>query len=124
MDYGERETVVISGTKFCVWLWIGMIVFGATALHAEEFGRLFFNAAERKAMNEKRASPKPKPIASVPKKEGVEPEVKTSAEVRESVRLLEPKITGKVIRSSGNNTIWVNHAPNYLPNSPRRPSGN
>ncbi len=111
MDYSEREIVVIS--RIVLWLWLGTIVFVTPALNAEELGRLFFNGAERKAMNEKRLPPKLKPIASVTQKESAEPKVKASAEVSESVRIPDPKITGKVIRSSGNNTVWLNRYPQY-----------
>lgn len=111
MDYREREIVVIS--RILVWLWLGTIVFGTPALSAEELGRLFFNAAERKAMNEKRLSSNAKPNSSVAKIESSPREAKYPAEESESVRLPDPKITGKVIRSSGNNTIWLNHFPQY-----------
>lgn len=97
----------------CVWIAVGIITCGAPVANSEELGRLFFDAAERQAMNDKRLSPKPKPIASVTKKESPAPEPKEQAEVTESVRLRAPKITGKVIRSSGNNTLWVNQYPQY-----------
>jgi hypothetical protein len=113
MDYREREIVVISRTH--VWLWLGAIVLGTPALSAEELERLFFTSAERKAMNEKRVSPAQKPLTGTLKNENPEPEPEAQAEVTESVRLRTPKITGKVIRSSGNDTIWFNQTPNYLP---------
>lgn len=87
--------------------------------NAEQLGRLFFSDAERKALNEKRLSAKIKPTARIEKKDATAPDAETSTEVSESVRLPEPKITGKVIRSSGNDTVWLNHSPNYLPKSPR-----
>jgi hypothetical protein len=91
-------------------------------MNAAELGRLFFSPAERKAMNEKRLSPTFKPVARAIKSNRSEPDAEDSAEVSESVRLPEPKITGKVTRSSGNNTIWINHSPNYLPSAARPPS--
>jgi hypothetical protein len=113
MDYREREIVVIRRVIAYALLSGEMVLMGMAPLNAAELGRLFFSAAERKAMNEKRALPPPKPIATVAKKESVESDVKESAEAGESVRLPNPKMTGKVIRSSGNNTIWLNQYPQY-----------
>ena len=113
MDYREREIVVMGRVLIWASLWLGIMLMGISTLNAEELSRLFFSPAERKAMNERRAAPPPKPIASAAKKESVETDVKASAEVGESVRLPNPKITGKVIRSSGNNTIWFNQYPQY-----------
>ena len=113
MDYREREIVVIRRVIAYALLSGEMVLRGMAPLNAAELGRLFFSAAERKAMNEKRALPPLKPIATVAKKESVESDVKESAEASESVRLPNPKMTGKVIRSSGNNTIWFNQYPQY-----------
>ncbi|MEO5860929.1 MAG: hypothetical protein ABIW48_00500 [Burkholderiales bacterium] len=121
MDYRERENVVVI-FRIDMWLWLATIAFGTTVLPAEELGRLFFNAAERKAMNEKRLPPNPKPIASVAKRESPAREAKAPGEESESVRLPDPKITGKVLRSSGNNTIWLNHYPQYKRASKRSTS--
>lgn len=81
---------------------------------AEDLGRLFFSADERRILNQKRSAPSqetsreavPKPVANL--------------EPAESVQLAPPKITGRVVRSSGNNTVWVNETPNYLRKSPVR----
>lgn len=124
MDYRQREIVVICRFHVSALLWIGITMIGISTLNAEELSRLFFSPAERKAMNERRTLPPPKPIASAARKESVEPDVKASAEVGESVRLPNPKITGKVIRSSGNDTIWFNQSPNYFPQRSRPPSRN
>jgi hypothetical protein len=113
MDYCERKIVLIHRFRVFASLWVGIMLVSIPSLHADELGRLFFSPAERKAMNERRASPPPKPIANAPKKESVEPDVQESTEAGESVRLPNPKMTGKVIRSSGNNTIWFNQYPQY-----------
>lgn len=104
---------MISRVFIYVLLWAEMLLCGASALNAEELGRLFFSSAERKAMNENPVSAAPKSVVAVTQKENPAPEPKASAEVSKSVRLPALKVTGKVIRSSGNNTIWVNHSPQY-----------
>jgi hypothetical protein len=79
---------------------------------AEELGRLFFTPQERQALNAKRElGAKPAVVAAVPG-EGPGP-VEDAREEPESVIVPEPSVTGFVIRSSGNNTVWVNQRPNY-----------
>jgi hypothetical protein len=109
----EREIFVTLWRKPLLWTGIALLAWSAPALSADELGRLFFNATERRAMDEKRRAPKPPPVASTIKNPIAEPEPKPQADITESVPLREPKITGQVIRSSGNNTIWVNHYPQY-----------
>jgi hypothetical protein len=120
MGHRERKIFVTSGNKKYLGVGLFLLAGSAPALCSDDLGRLFFNATERQALNEKRRAPKPQPVASTMKNPIPEPEPKPQADITESVPLREPKITGQVIRSSGNNTIWVNHAPNYLPNSSRR----
>ena len=88
------------------------------AAQAEELGRLFFSADERRVLNQKRALPAPDVAReALPKQE-----LAASDEPTESVPLPPPKVTGRVTRSSGNDTVWMNHSPNYLPTTRRRPS--
>jgi hypothetical protein len=113
MDYREREIVVIHRIVACALLSATIALMGASALNAAELGRLFFSPAERKAMNERRAAPQPKAIASSVKNKTVVADVQDESKINESVPLPNPKMTGKVIRSSGNNTIWFNQYPQY-----------
>ena len=93
--------------------WLLGIVVPASDLRAEELGRLFFDAKQRMTLDEKRKTETVKGstaqlITWKPELDGALPD----AEVQ-SVPLPEPRITGKVIRSSGNNTVWINHYPQY-----------
>ena len=79
------------------------------AAEAEELGRLFFSAEERWVLNQKRALPAPDLAReTLPKQE-----LAASDEPTESVPLPAPKVTGRVTRSSGNDTVWMNHQPQY-----------
>ena len=78
---------------------------------ADELGRLFFSAEERQILNQKRIAPiREAKLESVPKADS---EPTAALAPAESVPLPPPKITGQVLRSSGNNTIWMNHFPQY-----------
>ncbi len=82
---------------------------GMPAAPAEELGRLFFRADERRVLNQKRALPAPYVAReALPKQE-----LAASDEPTESVPLPPPKVTGRVTRSSGNDTVWMNHHPQY-----------
>ncbi len=79
------------------------------AAQAEELGRLFFGAEERRVLNQKRALPAPDLAQeALPKQEPA-----AGDEPTESVPLPPPKVTGRVTRSSGNDTVWINHHPQY-----------
>jgi hypothetical protein len=123
MGHREREIFVKSSYKKCMAIGLYVIAWGAPAIGSDQLARLFFNTTERQAMNEKRRMPKHQTpaVANSMKNPSAETESKTQDDVTESVEPRPPKITGQVIRSSGNNTVWINHAPNYLPNSTRRP---
>jgi hypothetical protein len=106
----------IRAFKLVAWL---VILSGfAQQTSADELGRLFFSAEERRLLDQKRTTP-----SQVSSKESM-PKLKTEStaklEPAESVLLAPPTITGRVIRSSGNNTIWFNETPNYRRNSTNR----
>ena len=84
------------------------------AAQAEELGRLFFSADERRALNQKRALPAPDLAREALSKQ----ELAASDEPTESVPLPPPKVTGRVTRSSGNDTVWMNHHPQYKRGKP------
>ncbi len=86
-----------------------LLATGIPDAQADELGRLFFSAEERRLLNQKRVLPAPDLAREALSKQ----ELVASAKVMESVTLPEPKVTGKVIRSSGNNTVWMNHRPQY-----------
>ena len=84
------------------------------AAQAEELGRLFFSADERRVLNQKRALPAPDLAReALPKQE-----LAAGDEPTESVPLPPPKVTGRVTRSSGNDTVWMNHHPQYKRGKP------
>ncbi len=80
---------------------------------AQELGRLFFDATQRATLDEKRKTQTVKGAAGQVITRKPESDDRSSDAEPQSVRLPEPRITGKVIRSSGNNTVWINHHPNY-----------
>ena len=86
-----------------------LLVTRIPAAQAEELGRLFFSADERRVLNQKRALPAPDLAReALPKQE-----LAAGDEPTESVPLPPPKVTGRVTRSSGNDTVWMNHHPQY-----------
>ena len=91
-----------------------LLATGIPAAQAEELGRLFFSAVERQVLNQKRSLPAPD------KTDGSLPTQKPAAsfDSMESVPLPAPKVTGRVTRSSGNDTVWINHQPQYKRGKP------
>jgi hypothetical protein len=99
------------------------------AADAAPLGKLFFTPQEREAL----ATP-PKPIqaqTSIPAPTAARPTgtpmdsggaTKTKAvATKPAPGSKQPeRITGFVLRSSGNNTVWVNHAPRYGASIPRK----
>ena len=107
MDYGEGKNIV---NRFIVLAWlIVSLISGPTG--AEEIGRLFFSAEQRQILQQQRAAPLPLPPPETPAK--AKSAVTAKQEPAESVPVTPPKITGKVLRSSGNNTVWLDHKPQY-----------
>ena len=82
---------------------------GISTATAAELGRLFFSAQERQLLNQKRALPAP----DLARESLAKQERSASPELMESVPLPPPKVTGRVTRSSGNDTVWINHHPQY-----------
>ncbi len=91
-----------------------LLVTRIPAAQAEELGRLFFSADERRLLNQKRALPAP----DVARKALSKQELAAGDESTESVPLPPPKVTGRVTRSSGNDTVWMNHQPQYKRGKP------
>jgi hypothetical protein len=119
MDNGEGKIVVRQIANKCFLFTALVLVMIAPVTHSEELARLFFSAPERQALSQKRLAP-PKSVSTKSQTE-IAADANANEDVSESVVLPPPKITGRVVRSSGNNTIWVNHSPNYVINhSPRR----
>lgn len=106
MDYRERKNIVIKIIASML-----LLCSFAAITNAEEIGRLFFSADERRVMNQKRSEPIRQKQRDVAQKSSAE--LAGEIEPTESVPLPPPKITGQVIRSSGHNTVWVNHFPQY-----------
>lgn len=77
----------------------------------DELGRLFFDVKQRVALDEKRKKQNTKGITT----SIASGDIEASNEELEtqSVPLPTPRITGKVVRSSGNNTVWINQYPHY-----------
>ena len=91
------------------WTLLLLLLLAFPSVIAEELGRLFFSAVERQVLNQKRSLPAPdKTAGSLPIQKPA-----ASFDSMESVPLPAPKVTGQVTRSSGNNTVWVNHHPQY-----------
>ena len=111
MGHPEGDRDVKRNALLISWL-LGIVV-PASDLRAEELGRLFFDAKQRTTLDEKRKMEKVKGSTAqlVTRKPELD-EVLSNTEVQ-SVRLPEPRITGRVTRSSGNNTVWINHYPQY-----------
>ena len=99
------------------WALLLLLLLVFPSVIAEELGRLFFSAEERQVLNQKRSLPAPDLAREALSKQ----ELVASDEPTESVRLPPPKVTGRVTRSSGNDTVWINHSPNYVPTTRRRP---
>ena len=78
---------------------------------ADELGRLFFSEKERQTLNQERSNPAR--VASRDADPKVQSDASANLEPSESVPLPPRTITGRVLRSSGNNTDWVNHFPQY-----------
>ena len=91
-----------------------LLATGIPAAQAEELGRLFFSADERRVLNQKRALPAP----DLARESLLKQELAASDEPTESVPLPPPKVTGRVTRSSGNDTVWMNHHPQYKRGKP------
>ena len=91
-----------------------LLATGIPAAQAEELGRLFFSADERRVLNQKRALPVP----DLARESLLKQERAASGEPTESVPLPPPKVTGRVTRSSGNDTVWMNHQPQYKRGKP------
>jgi hypothetical protein len=98
--------------QYCRSLQI-LILLAILPAAAEDLGRLFFNAQERQVLNQKRALVATNTQdVSIPKT-STALEANASLEAKELVPLTLLKVTGQVVRSSGNNTIWINHSPHY-----------
>ena len=96
-----------------VFFLVALLMNSTPVKAADELGRLFFDAKQRAGLDEKRKLQKTKGFhASSVSPEG---EQSQSTGEMESVVIPEPRVTGKVTRSSGNNTVWINHHPNYKP---------
>ena len=111
MAHTEGEWRVIR-TVFLLTTLMGILTPAPSAI-AEELGRLFFDAQQRATLDDKRGAQKVTGAASKlltrnPELDAVLPDTET-----QSMHLPEPRITGKVTRSSGNNTVWINHYPQY-----------
>ena len=108
MDIGEGKIIVKRWSQIGVFIasFAGFSV--ALTAQAEELARLFFGTQERQVLNQKRLA-SAKSHASIERKNA-----KVEEQVSESMPVPAPKITGRVIRSSGNNTVWVNRSPNYV----------
>jgi hypothetical protein len=109
MDNGEGEDFVI----YLRGILSLLVMIMMTPASAEELSRLFFDKQERQSLNQKRTLVTPAATQRIIPKITSTPELTTNLEPMESVPLPAPKVTGQVIRSSGNNTIWVNHNPQY-----------
>ena len=96
------------------WALLLLLLLAFPSVIAEELGRLFFSAEERQVLNQKRSLPAPD------KTDGSLPTQKPAAsfDSMESVPLSAPKVTGRVTRSSGNDTVWINHQPQYKRGKP------
>ena len=96
------------------WALLLLLLLAFPSVIAEELGRLFFSAEERQVLNQKRSLPAPD------KTDGSLPTQKPAAsfDSMESVPLPPPKVTGRVTRSSGNDTVWINHQPQYKRGKP------
>jgi hypothetical protein len=106
MDHRQGKSIVI---RIVAAIFVCCIF--ANMSRAADLGRLFFSADERRIMNQKRVAPMRETKRDVAPK--ASEESTAVLEPAESVQLPPPKITGQVIRSSGNNTVWVNHYPQY-----------
>jgi hypothetical protein len=109
MDNGEGKDFVIRRHRMLPLLAIMVIA----PVPAEELSRLFFDKQERQILNEKRNLVPPTAMQGVLRTIIPPLERSASREPAESVPLRTPKVTGQVIRSSGHNTIWLNHKPQY-----------
>jgi hypothetical protein len=109
MDNGEGEDFVIRHYQMLPLL--AMVVMAP--VFAEELSRLFFDKQERQILNQKRSLVPPVAVQGAGPKITPSREPTASLEPTEPVPLPAPKVTGQVIRSSGNNTIWLNHNPRY-----------
>ena len=83
----------------------------ASSAGANEIGRLFFSPDQRQNLNQKRSNVTVPP-ARVPTAK-VSPDTVTDPVSTASVPIPPQRITGRVTRSSGNNTVWINQTPNY-----------
>lgn len=111
MDHREGKNVVIVLRAHAIALAIAVVFGGLSPAGSAEMGRLFFTPQERQALNQKRLRAQASGAHKTDAKSDAE--LMADAEPIESVPLPPPKITGKVTRSSGNNTLWVNHYPQY-----------
>jgi hypothetical protein len=111
MDNGEGKIVVRQiANKYFLFTAFAFVM-AAPVAQSEELARLFFTAPERQALSQKRLTP-PKSISSK-SQTSITTDADSIEDVSESVVLPPPKITGRVVRSSGNNTVWMNHHPQY-----------
>ena len=109
MDNGEGKDFVIGRYRMLPLL--AMMVMSSVC--ADELNRLFFDKQAREILSQKRSLVRPVAVQGAGPKITPSPEPTASLEPTEPVPLPAPKVTGQVIRSSGNNTIWLNHNPRY-----------
>jgi hypothetical protein len=111
VDYRQGKIVVKRVSIFSRVILTAVLFFTERGANAEELARLFFTPQERQSLNQKRVAP---PVMPTPKF-ATQP-IPAPADVErtaDSVALPPAKITGRVVRSSGNNTVWINHYPQY-----------
>jgi hypothetical protein len=120
MDNGEGEGVVKCFDISGVFVPALILVAFALPADADDLGRLFFSADQRQNLNQKRSQVAVEPT-HVPS-----PKVKLDTIANQAATAAVPippqRITGRVTRSSGNNTVWINQTPSYVRFSSRNPS--
>jgi hypothetical protein len=90
----------------------------ASSAGADDLGRLFFDSDQRRNLDQNRLNVAAEP-ARVPAAK-VSPDKDKNQAAIASVPIPPQRITGRVTRSSGNNTVWVNQTPSYVRYSSRR----
>jgi hypothetical protein len=120
MDNGEGEDVVKCFASSGVVFPAVILIAFSLPTDAEDLGRLFFSADQRQNLNQKRSQ------VAVETTRVPSPKVKRDTIANQAATAVVPippqRITGRVTRSSGNNTVWVNQTPNYVRYSSRNPS--
>jgi hypothetical protein len=115
-------------TRFVVATMLGMAATSAlaqtTARRVEGLGRVFFTPEERGALDAERNAAKAKPLQAVTAETSptstLSPQPATPKPTR--ARVERSTVTGYVVRSSGNSTVWLNDTPRYRHELVARPS--